>query len=72
MPVAARSRVAIYWTEAPVGWYTGVVTSSRRAANERWQSRVVYDDKHVRWHFLDDGPDSAKWRACDSSDEDDE
>ena len=72
VPVAARSRVAIYWTEAPVGWYTGVVTSSRRAANERWQSRVVYDDKHVRWHFLDDGPDSVKWRACDSSDEDDE
>ena len=66
--VKPKTRVSVYWTEAPIGWYTGIVTSSRRAENGRWESRVAYDDKHVAWHFLD-GEDSVKWRECDSSDE---
>ena len=72
LPVAAKSRVSIYWTEQPVGWYTGAVTSNRRAEDARWETRVLYDaDKYVAWHFLDGGEDSVRWRLCDSSDDDD-
>lgn len=69
-PVANRTRICVYWTQDPVEWYTGTVTSRRRAPDdsERWQSRVQYDDKHVAWHFLDGGSDSVQ---CDSSDEED-
>ena len=70
-PVVARTRISIYWTEEPAGWFNGIVTSSRRSTDERWETRVQYDDKHVTWHFLDGGADSVKWRVCDSSDEED-
>ena len=67
--VKAKTRIAVYWTESPVGWYMGMVTSSRRTSGGRWESRVTYDDKHVRWHFLDGEEGSVRWRECDSSDE---
>ena len=70
-PVAARTRVTVYWTEDPAGWFNGTVTSSRRAADSRWETRVQYDDKHVSWHFLDGGADSVRWRPYDSSEDED-
>lgn len=70
-PVPNNTRVSVYWTEEPTGWYPGTVTSSRRGAENRWESRVLYLDKHVCYHFLDGGLDSVKWRKCDSSDEED-
>eukprot|EP00966_Prymnesium_polylepis_P315067 7280314-Prymnesium_polylepis.1 len=68
-PVVARTRVSVYWTEDPAGWFNGIVTSSRRSTDERWETRVLYDDKHVSWHFLDGGADGVRWRVYDSSDE---
>ena len=80
-PVPARTRIVVYWEEDGGGWYKGTATSHRRSAVEensqlwRWQTRVAYDDhdgfhNFSAWHFLDGGDESAKWRICDSSDED--
>lgn len=80
-PVQAKTRVAVYWEEEPVGWFKGTATSHRKhdgadGSVPRWQTRVAYDNtpgyrKHSRWHFLDGGEESVKWRTCDSSDEED-
>jgi hypothetical protein len=75
--VSAKTRICVRWEEDPVGWFPGLVTSSRRADVEgggsRWQTRVQYDNcdgwrNYSAWHFLD-GPDAVEWRLCDSSDD---
>ena len=80
-PVNAKTRIAVFWEEddgeGGGDWYKGEATSHRKhheGSAVRWQTRVAYDDhgqyrNFSTWHFLDGGTDSAKWRTCDSSDD---
>lgn len=66
--VKPGDRIQVYWTEDPVGWFEGVVTSSRRE-NGVWVSRVQYNtceqwqQSHHAWHRLDPSVDDhVTWR----------
>lgn len=65
-PVKNGQRIAVYWTEDPVGWFNGRVTSSRRE-DDTWVSRVLYDScdawgEHAQWHYLDNShEDCVEW-----------
>lgn len=68
-PVVQRSdRIEVYWTEDPVGWFAGVVTSSKKEDGV-WVSRVQYNTcaqwqhSHHAWHRLDPlDEDHVSWR----------
>jgi len=68
-PVANGTRIEIFWTEDPAGWFAGIVTSSRRD-NDTWVTRVLYDAsdrwrQHAAWHHLDnDDDDHVLWRLA--------
>lgn len=67
--------IEVCWTEDPVGWFRGKVTSSRREGAQ-WVTRVVYQrcrewPSHAAWHYLDPNDDDAvEWRyaqgQCDA------
>lgn len=66
--VKPGDRVEVYWTEDPVGWFSGVVTSSRKE-DRVWVSRVQYNSceqwvrSHHAWHRFDPFvPDHVTWR----------
>lgn len=66
--VKSGDRVDVYWTEDPVGWYAGVVTSSKKEDGV-WVSRVQYyaceqwGRTHHAWHRFDPlVPDHVTWR----------
>lgn len=61
-------RIQVYWTEDPVGWFGGVVTSSR-IEDGVWVTRVQYNTceqwrrSHHAWHRLDPlVEDHVTWR----------
>lgn len=70
-------RIAVNWTEEPIGWFKGTVTSSRRDDDMKWVSRVLYDRceqwrSHAAWHILDREDENAvEWRLLEASDNDD-
>lgn len=66
--VKPGDRIQVYWTEDPIGWFGGVVTSSRKE-NGVWVTRVQYNTcaqwvrSHHAWHRLDQlDEDSVTWR----------
>lgn len=66
--VKKHDRIQVYWTDEPVGWFSGVVTSSRKDGNV-WVSRILYDscdlwpNQHHAWHCLDPLADEhVTWR----------
>lgn len=71
--VSNGSRISVRWTEDPVGWFAGSVTSSRREDNT-WVSRVLYDScyqwaQHGQWHYLDPAhADAVEWKHVSNSD----
>lgn len=71
------TRIAVNWTEEPVGWFKGTVTSSRRDENGKWVTRVLYDrceqwPSHAAWHILDrEDVNAVEWRLLEASDNDD-
>lgn len=62
------ARIAVHWTEDPVGWFEGTVTSSRKDDDGAYVTRVMYDktnewDAHAQWHYLDPTrEDGVEWR----------
>lgn len=62
------ARVAIHWTEEPIGWFNGIVTSSRKDDEGAFITRVLYDRvgewrEHAQWHHLDPNHrDAVEWR----------
>lgn len=68
-PVANGTRIEIFWTEDPAGWFAGIVTSSRRDG-DTWVTRVMYDSSerwrsHAVWHHLNaDDDDHVQWRIA--------
>lgn len=69
--------IEVHWTEDPVGWFRGRVTSSRRE-NDTWVSRVLYDrcetwsNQHHACHYLDPAdPDAVEWRPANDDSSDD-
>lgn len=66
--VKPGDRIDVYWTEDPVGWFGGVVTSSRKEDGV-WVTRVQYhtcaqwERSHHAWHRLDSRvADHVTWR----------
>lgn len=59
--------IEVYWTEDPVGWFRGRVTSSRRE-DDTWVTRVEYArcehwPAHATWHVFDPNhEDAVEWR----------
>lgn len=72
-PVENGRRIEVHWTEDPVGWFTGTVTSSRRDHAQQWVSRVLYDrcdewPSHAEWHYLDaTHQDAVQWRYVEAA-----
>lgn len=68
--VRPGDRIEVYWTEDPQGWFTGVVTSSRKEDGV-WVTRVQYQtcaqwrQSHHAWHRLDPlDNDHVTWRVA--------
>lgn len=68
--VKPGDRIQVYWTEDPEGWFTGVVTSSRKEDGV-WVTRVQYNtcehwqQSHHAWHRLDRlDEDHVTWRVA--------
>lgn len=63
--------IEVYWTEDPIGWFKGKVTSSRRGDDDLFVTRVEYERceqfpaVHSAWHYLDPAHDEAvEWRLA--------
>jgi len=81
--VPGGTRISVYWTEEPAGWFQATVVRSRKGSEtNRWVTQVRYDDvtdpaapggkweAYEAWHYLDGGQESVQWRIYgDSSDE---
>lgn len=71
--VKAGDSIEVYWTDEPIGWFGGVVTSSRKE-NGAWCSRVQYHScaqwrSHHAWHRLDPlDEDHVTWRVARARD----
>lgn len=71
--VKAGDSIEVYWTDDPIGWFAGVVTSSRKE-NGAWSSRVQYQTcaqwrSHHAWHRLDPlDDDHVTWRVARAPD----
>lgn len=64
----AGDRIEVYWTDDPVGWFPGVVTSNRKedgvfVTRVRYITCAQFPRSHSAWHRLDpSSEDHVKWR----------